>query len=167
MTTAKPRSKIKFRREEAGSVAIEFALASFFFLLPLVAGTVEVGVAVYQNMQVYAAVEAGALYAQSDGWDQAGIQTAVTGAFGSVATNGLTNVTATPVPTLFCGCPTGSTVVNMGTPPCSLPNCANGNPQRQYTKISATLTRTSVIPIWGPIFGLPTVFQAKSLVRIN
>jgi Flp pilus assembly protein TadG len=165
MTPTKPRSNSKPRYGEAGSVAIEFALASVLFLLPLVAGTVEVGVAVYQNMQVYAAVEAGALYAQSDGWDQAGIEAAVTGAFGSVATNALTNVTATPVPTHFCGCPNGSTVLDMGTPPCSLPNCANTNPRREYTKISATLTRTSVIP--GLSFGLPDAFQAESVVRLN
>lgn len=166
MIPARPSSKQQSRRGQSGSVAIEFAFSTLF-LFPLVVGTVEVGIAVYQNMQVYAAVEAGALYAQSNGWDQAGIQAAVVGAFGSVPTNGLTNVTATPAPTHFCGCPNGTTVVNMGAAPCTTPNCANGNPQREYVETSATLTRTSVLPNSGLAFGLPTAFQAKSIVRLK
>lgn len=166
MTPANPRPTSRSRRGQSGSVAIEFGF-SVLLLFPLIVGTAELGVAVYQSMQVYAAVEAGALYAQSNGWDQAGIESAVTGAFGTVATNQLTNVTATPVPTHFCGCPDGSAITNTGTPPCTPPDCANGNPQREYTVISATLTRTSVFPNSGLIFGLPLAFQAISIVRLN
>lgn len=166
MCPATPRSAHRSRRGRAGAVAIEFAFASLL-LVPLVVGTVELGMAVYQSMQVHAAVEAGALYALSNGWDETGIAAAVERAFGSTPSNQVTGVTATPPPAHFCGCPTGSNVADTGmVPPCTgYPNCANGNPQHEYIEISASLTRTSVIPNSGLV--LPATFSAKSIVRLN
>ncbi|OIQ63917.1 hypothetical protein GALL_545350 [mine drainage metagenome] len=118
-------------------------------------------------MQVNAAVEAGALYAQANGWDEPGIISAVENSFGTTLTNQVSAVTASPVPVQFCGCPNGTTVTNMGTPPCpTTPLCGSGNQQRQYIEISASLTRTSVVPNSG-IIGLPATFVAKSVVRSN
>ena len=51
-------------------------------------------------------------------------------------------------------------------PPCTTyPNCASGNPQREYIEISAALTRTSVIPNSGMV--LPATFQARSVIRVK
>lgn len=166
MSAAKPESERQSRRRQSGSVAIEFGFA-LLFLFPLAVGTVELGVAVYQNMQVHAAAEAGALYALANGFDEPGITSAVEHAFGTTPTDQMTGVTATPAPSHFCGCPSGSDIVDTGmAPPCtSYANCANGNPQREYIEISAALTRTSVIPTSGMI--LPATFRARSVIRLN
>jgi hypothetical protein len=167
MVLAKPRSKSRSRRGQSGSVAIEFGFAALFFLLPLIVGTVALGLAVFQNMQVNAAVEAGALYALANGWDEPGIIDAVENSFGTTLTNQVSGVTASPVPVQFCGCPSGTDVANLGPPPCSTTSlCGNGNSQRQYIEISASLTRMSVVPNSG-IIGLPPTFRAKSVVRFN
>src|SRR5437773_11071680 len=104
MISGRPRSESQSRRSQSGSVAIEFGL-SLLILFPLVAGTIEVGLAVYQDMQVNAAVESGALYAMANGWNQAGITSAVQQTFGAVHPDQVTNVQALPAPTHFCGCP--------------------------------------------------------------
>ncbi len=166
MLAGRANSKDPSNRSRSGAVAIEFAF-SLLFLLPLVFGTAELGIAVYQSMQVYAAVEAGAMHALTNGWDEPGIINAVQQTFGATPQNDVTNVTATPPPTHFCGCPTGSNVVDTGmVPPCTTyPNCANGNPQREYIEISASLPRASMIP--SATFGLPATFSARSIVRMR
>jgi hypothetical protein len=166
MVLAKPRSKSRSRRGQAGSVAIEFGF-SLVLLFPLVVGTVELGLAVFQNMQVNAAVEAGALYALPNGFDEPGIIAAVEGSYGTTLTNQVTAVTASPVPVQFCGCPSGTDVADLGPPPCTATPCGDGNPQRQYIEISASLTRMSVVPNSGMIPLLPETFVAKSVVRSN
>jgi hypothetical protein len=148
-------------------VAIEFGF-SLLFLFPLVVGTVELGLAVFQNMQVNAAVEAGALYALANGFDEPGIIDAVQNSFGTTLTNQVTAVTASPVPAQFCGCPSGTDVTNLGPPPCSTTSlCGNGNSQRQYIEIRASLTRISVVPNSGLFAILPPTFAARSVVRFN
>jgi TadE-like protein len=149
----------------SGQVAIEFAF-SMLFLVPLIIGLAELGMATYQSMQVYAAVEAGAMYAQTHGWDEAKIIKAVEQAFGDTPPNAVTKVKAIPPPTHFCGCPTGTTIVETGTPPCpSDPKCANGNPQREYIEINAWLLRRWII-VGKPFKALPEAFTAKSIVRV-
>jgi hypothetical protein len=166
MILATPRSKNRSRRSQSGTVAIEFAF-TMLFLVPLVVGTAELGMAVFQNMQVNAAVEAGALQALAHGWDEPGIIAAVENSFGTALTNQVSAVTASPVPVQFCGCPTGTTVTNLGPLPCTATPCGNGNPQRQYIEISASLTRISVVPNSGMLAGLPATFVARSVVRAN
>jgi hypothetical protein len=167
MPLAKPRSGSRSRRGQSGSVAIEFAF-TLLFLFPLVIGTAELGMAVFQNMQVNAAVEAGALYALANGFDEPGIIAAVENSFGTTLTNQVSAVTASPVPMQFCGCPSGTNITKLGPPPCTATTpCGDGNPQRQYIKISASLTRMSVVPNSGRIPLLPETFRAKSVVRSN
>ena len=166
MILTKPRSRSRSRRRQSGSVSIEFGF-SLALLFPLVVGTVELGMAVFQNMQVNAAVEAGALYALANGFDEPGIISAVENSFGTTPTNQVTAVTATPVPSHFCGCPNGANVTNLGPPPCTATLCGNGNPQRQYIEISASLTRVTVVPNSGLISLLPETFVARSVVRSN
>lgn len=59
-------------RSKSGTAAIEFGLF-IPFLLILFTGTVELGFAMYEAMQVNNAAEAGMLYAAKNGWDSAGI----------------------------------------------------------------------------------------------
>jgi Flp pilus assembly protein TadG len=121
MTPAKTRSgKLSGRRSERGTAAIEFGLFIPFLFL-LFAGTVELGFAMYESMQVNNAVEAGMLYAAKNGWNSAGIANAVVNA-SSVYAGGAPCLTATPAPSQFCGCPlaTGIAVTTCTS------TCANG-----------------------------------------
>jgi len=137
-----------------GTAAIEFGIAAPMLLI-LVVGGVEVGYSAYQAMQVQDAVEAGALYASQNGWDSAGITSAVLNA------TGLTGLAATPSPVQFCGCPNSSGVI---AATCTSA-CADGNSPGQYVQINATLTRQSLILDSG--LPLPAILTAQSIVRLQ
>ena len=151
----KIRSRQAFRiRDVAGSAAIEFGL--FVPLLAtLLIGVVEIGFAMYGSMQVYNAVEAGALYAAKNGWDSAKIASAV------VNSTGVSGITATPAPSQFCGCPTttGITAKACGS------TCAGGITPSQYIRVNATLTRTTIFS--DTSLGLPATLTAQSTLRQN
>ncbi len=149
-TGSKRRSR---RRGEAGTAAVEFGLFLPLFVILLV-GLVEIGFAMFGSMQVYSAVEAGALYASRNGWNAAGISSAV------VNSTNVSGVAASPAPTQFCGCPalSGITVATCGT------TCAGGDAVSQYIRINATLTRTTILTSG---FGLPATLTAQSIVRQN
>jgi Flp pilus assembly protein TadG len=143
-------------RSELGSAAIEFGLF-IPILLILLTGTVEVGRAMYEAMQVNNAVEAGMLYAAKNGYDAGGIATAVQQATGTEG------ITATPAPTLFCGCPSASGVIRTD---CNSPSlCVDGNPAGQYVQISAALDHQTILPYLG--LPLPTTLTAQSIVRLH
>jgi Flp pilus assembly protein TadG len=141
------------RRGEAGTAAVEFGLFAPLFVILLV-GLVEIGFAMFGSMQVYSAVEAGALYASKNGWNAAGISSAVAN-----STN-VSGVAASPAPSQFCGCPAlaGITVATCGT------SCTGGTAVSQYIRISATLTRTTILTSG---FGLPATLTAQSIIRQN
>jgi Flp pilus assembly protein TadG len=139
---------------DEGTAAIEFALL-IPLLLTLMMGVTELGFAMYEGMQVYSAAEAGALYATKNGWDSAGISSAVTNATG---TSGLT---ASPAPTLFCGCPSASGIVTWS---CTT-KCANGSTSSQYVRVNASLAHQTILPYAA--LGIPTTFTANSTVRLN
>jgi Flp pilus assembly protein TadG len=136
---------------EAGTAAVEFGLFLPLFVILLV-GLVEIGFAMFGSMQVYSAVEAGALYASKNGWNQAAISSAV------VNSTNVSGVAATPAPSQFCGCPalSGITVAACGA------SCAGGVAVSEYIRINATLTRTSILTSG---FGLPATLTAQSIVR--
>jgi len=118
----------------------------------LLIGTTELGIAMYQAMAVYNAVEAGTFYATKNGWDQAAITNAVTNS------SALAGITATPAPTYFFGCPGpgGITQTTQGS------ICADGNAAGQYVQVNATLPHTTIL---ANTFGLPETFTATSVVR--
>jgi Flp pilus assembly protein TadG len=149
-TGSEPRA---LRRGESGTAAVEFGLFAPLFVLLLV-GLVEIGFAMFGSMQVYTAVEAGALYATRNGWSATGISNAV------VNSTNVSGVAATPAPSQFCGCPglSGITVATCGT------TCAGGGAVGQYIRVNATLTRTSILT---SSFGLPATLTAQSIVRQN
>jgi Flp pilus assembly protein TadG len=119
MPQAKTGIEDRSRRRQLGTAAIEFGLF-IPVLLILLMGTAELGLLMYEGMQVNNAVEAGALYAAKNGWDLtadptgATIVTAVQNA--SVLPTGLNTLAATPAPSQFCGCPTATGITNAGPP---------------------------------------------------
>ncbi len=148
------RRTIATLREGRGSAAIEFALVSPIFVILLV-GVVELGFAGLSAMRVQDAAEAGALYAQVHGWDQAGIVSAVTHATGASA------IGATPVPVTFCGCPGAGGIA----PIACTDRCGDGSTPGQYITVSASVPRIAIMP---QSFGaLPDSFTAHSTVRIQ
>jgi Flp pilus assembly protein TadG len=152
-------------RSESGTAAIEFGLF-IPVLLILLTGTVELGFLMYEGMQVNNAVEVGMLYAAKNGWNSAGISSAVVNA--SVPPTGLNTLTATPAPTTFCGCPTASGVTNVCAPPCSAcgSTCTGGTALEQYVQVNAALTHTTIIPA-PTSWGIPATLTATGVLRIN
>src|SRR5215471_19774038 len=78
-----------------GNAVIEFSIAApvlAVILVPLI----DIGMAVYQQMQVQDAAQAGAQYAMAHGWNSSSIQSAVTGA------TALATVSASPAPARSC-----------------------------------------------------------------
>ena len=141
------------RHGEAGTAAVEFGLFMPLFVLLLV-GLTEIGFAMFGSMQVYSAVEAGALYATRNGWSPSGIANAV------VNSTNVSGVAATPAPSQFCGCPglAGIAAATCGT------TCTGGGAVGQYIRINATLTRTTILT---SSFGLPATLTAQSIIRQN
>ena len=151
-------------RGDSGTAAIEFGLFLPFLLL-LLTGTVELGLSMYEAMQVSNAVEAGALYAAKNGFNAANISAATTGA--STLPRQMNVLSATPAPTQFCGCPSASgSIANLGPPVlgvCSATACAGG-PAGTYVQVNASLDHTAIFPTsWG----IPATFTAQAVVRIN
>jgi len=141
-------------RHERGNAAVEFGMVT-----PIVAAifvpSIDVGMGVYQQMQVQDAAQAGAQYAMAHGWNITAIQNAVTGA------TTLATVSALPAPTLVCGCPGGSSVVSAacgGT-------CPNGQPVGTYVTVNAEGTYTTLIPY--PVLGTSVTLSAQATARIR
>jgi len=142
------------RDDRRGSAAIEFAIVAPLLVL-LAAGTLELGSAVVQKMEVQDAAAAGALYATENGWDQAGIAAAV------AAAKPGKGVSASPAPALYCGCPTAAGVTTTAT--CTVA-CADGSPARKYVRVSAATTRNSFLATRLP---LPQTIAASTVASVR
>jgi uncharacterized membrane protein len=154
------RRRTRFPSDPArnGTAAIEFALLAPLLLI-LLTGIVEIGMAVFQDIQVQAAAEAGALYAAKYGSnDLTAIALAVTNATGT------SGITAAPAPQVFCGCPTASGITSQGAD-CSTV-CPDAKPPGKYVTISATITRTELLTPYISL-GLPATFTGSSVVRVQ
>jgi Flp pilus assembly protein TadG len=136
-----------------GSAAIEFGLFMPLLILLLTA-VAEIGLAMFGAMQVHNATSAGVLYAAKNGWNQAAIANAVVNA------SNVSGITATPAPAQFCGCPSlsGITAAACGT------TCTGGAPVGQYIRVSARMTRITILP--NPWL-LPATLTAQSIYRQN
>ena len=136
------------RHSDSGTAAIEFALMTPFLLI-LIGGVTEIGFAMYEAMQVNAAVEAGVLYAAANGYSTS-ISGAVTDASRLPSAYTLTPVT--PVISEFCGCPvaTASTasVTNFWLPPCSAAGYAalRTGGAGTYVSVKASLHHLGILP---------------------
>jgi len=142
-------------RDRKGTAAIEFALASPFFLALLI-GLVDVGFGAYESMQVQNAAEAGALYAAKYGFSSAGISAAVANALGAGS-----GVSASPAPVEFCGCPSTSGVTSAS---CTS-TCANGNSPGTYVQVDAALPYQAILSFPG--LPIPATLTGQSVVRID
>lgn len=120
----------EFARAQSGVAAIEFAILGAVLCLMVVA-VGDLGLGFYSYMQVQTSAQSGAQYAAVHGFDATKISNAVTSAT-SVA-----GITASPAPTQFCGCPsgTGVTTVTCGS---------NGNKCPDNTTIGTYVTASAV-----------------------
>jgi Flp pilus assembly protein TadG len=140
-----------------GTAAIEFAIIGGVFSAMIVVSG-DLGLAYYANMQVQTSAQVGAQYAVNHGFstfDAAAISGAV------VSATSTTGISATPAPTQFCGCPSGTT---LSTATCGTV-CADGTGAGTYVQVSASRTHTVVVPYpW-----LPASYaqSATSTVRIK
>ncbi len=153
------------RGSESGTAAIEFALFTVP-LLYLLTGTVELGLLMYEAMEVNNAVEAGALYAAKYGWNSAAIVTATQNA-GVVYGAGGPALTALPAPSQFCGCPSTTGITNPAQPPCSATACS-GKPAGTYVQVNAQITHLTILPGASTLMpNLPTTLTATAVIRTN
>ena len=141
-------------RSRSGNAAIEFALVSPLFFV-LIAGLVEIGFATRESMQAQMSAETGAGYAVKYGWDAAAISTAVTQAAGR------TDITATPAPTTFCGCPDASGI----TPADCTATCTGGGAPSQYVRVQASIPHNAILPYLG--LPIPPTQTAVAVTRIK
>src|SRR5205085_7051273 len=119
-------------------------------IIPLI----DVGMGIYQQMQVQDAAQAGAQYAMKHGWSVAAIQSAVTGA------TALTGLTA-PTPTKSCGCPGESSV----TAAACGSTCPDGQSAGPCVTVSAPATYLPLPPY--PVLGSSVPLTAQATARIQ
>lgn len=127
----------------------------------MLTGVIEIGMAVFESMQVQAAAEAGALYAANHGGsDLVKIAQAVTSATGTAG------IAASPTPVLFCGCPTATGITSQGSDCTTL--CSGSGPSTQpgtYVRVNALMTRTVILSNPYLSLPLPATFSGVSVVR--
>ncbi len=138
-------------KDTTGAAAVEFGFMIPIFALMLISVT-DIGLGVYRKMQVENAAQVGAQYAMVHGFDASAISMAVTSATNSTA------VSATPSPTKYCACLTGSSI---GTVSCGT-ICPGGTVAGTYTTVSAqgsysTLFNYGVVPATYTYNALSTV----------
>jgi Flp pilus assembly protein TadG len=149
---SEPSQRRLGRLGDAGGAALELGLCAPL-LMGLILGVVEIGTAMNSSMQVHNAVEAGMVYAAKYGWNSAGISAAVVNATGAK------NLTATPAPTQYCGCPS---TTGIATAACGA-KCADGKPVGLYIQINAAVPHATILP--G--LSLPSTLTAKSVFRLS
>jgi Flp pilus assembly protein TadG len=145
-------------RGNEGVSALEFGLLAPILAI-LIIGIVDFGVAIWQDMQVANAAEAGAAYASVNGWNATAsqIETAVTSA------TSLSTITAAPAPwVMSCGCPnansTGITEVACGT------TCADGSQAGHYWVVNAQASYAMFLSYPG--IGNPMTLSATAYARL-
>lgn len=145
------------RRDARGTAAIEFAVAAPL-LLGLLVPVADLGMAYSQQIQVQQAAQAGAQYAAFHPWN-GNSPTEISNAVTAAST--LAGITAAPVPSQLCGCPTGS-IVAMAS--CGS-TCANGQPAGYYVVVNARLPYSPALPY--SVLGRSLTLAAQSTVRIR
>ena len=138
----------------AGAAAVEFAILSTLLVLMMVA-IIDLGMGLYRGIQVRNAAQAGAAYAMAKGYDASSITSAVLNA------TSFSQVSASPAPTQFCGCPTtaGITTVTCGS------TCVGGSASGTYVTSSAAGSYTTLINY--PLFSNTFNYAIQATVRIQ
>lgn len=140
-------------RDRSGVGAIEFAVIAPLLILMFVASA-DLGLGIYQDMQVDSAAQYGAQYALVNGYDSSAITSAVQGS------TDLSPLTVTP--SSFAGCPGANGVLPQlagGLP------CSDGSTSGTFVRVLVTHTYTTLIPYPG----LPSSFKlsSQSTVRLK
>jgi len=143
-----------FAKADDGAAAIEFAILGAVLCLIVVA-VADLGLGFYSYMQVQTSAQSGAQYAAVHGFNSTSISSAVTNATST------TGITASPAPTQFCGCVSGSTVA---TATCGS-TCSDGMTAGTYVSASAVRDYSTLISYPG----FPATYHqtATSTVRIQ
>lgn len=129
---------------ERGNAAVEFAIITPVLLALLVPIT-DYGIYIYDQMQLNLAAQAGMEYAARNGWIPAGIQQAAINASPTL------NLTAPNVSSSeFCGCPSGTTIVQQ--------NCNDPNTGQQ-----AHCSNDPAQPLVGTYVNVTTTYQFNTL----
>jgi Flp pilus assembly protein TadG len=137
-----------------GAAMVEFGLAVPILVAVLIPA-VDLGMGLYQQMQVQNAAQAGAQYALLYGWNTTSIQNAVT------AATTLSTITATPAPSQSCGCPNGTAVA---TTSCGS-TCSGGQSPGTYVTVGAQSVYQPILPY--PVIGSSVTLSAQAVVRIK
>jgi Flp pilus assembly protein TadG len=137
-----------------GSAALEFAVIAPMLVVAIV-GTVDLGVGLYQSMQVQNAAQAGAVYAATHSFSAANISTVV-----SSATNS-SSVAASPAPAQFCGCASNAGVAANA---CNA-SCPAGAVAGTYVSVNAQASYSPLLPY--PFLPSTMTLSAQSIVRVN
>ena len=143
----------RLARAEEGAAAVEFAFVLPMFLL-LMAGLLDGARLINASLQVRAAAQAGATWAQLNGWDAAGISGAITAAtpLSVVAT-----VPAAPT----AGCIKGPQIA----PPDPGNKCPGQQPVGSFVAVGASAAFEPLMP-W-PKMVWPSTVAAHATVRIQ
>lgn len=149
----------RLRRDLRGLAAVEFALVSMT-LVGLVVGAVDYSLWSLSRTIVERAARGGAEYAVANGYNAAGITTAITSA--TTAPAFLSAISASPAPSSWCGCQSGGTSITAAT--CSS-TCANGQTAGTYVTAAATAAYTPIVA-WPGVPASVTIAQSNT-VRIK
>jgi Flp pilus assembly protein TadG len=139
-------------QETSGTAAVEFGVIVPLLAL-MVVSVADIGLGVARKMQVEDAVQLGAAYAVVHGFDASAISAIVTG--------GNSAISASPTPTLSCGCAGGSSVTAVG---CGS-TCPGGATAGTYVTVSAQTTYNTTLN-YGVV---PSSYNlsAQSTVRLQ
>ena len=141
-------------RRRGGNTAIEFAMIAPV-LAGMLVGMTDLGVGIYENMEVRNAAQAGAQYAVAKGWDSTAIQNAVTGS------SSMSGISASPAPAQSCGCASGTTIAAAA---CGSA-CPGGATAGTYVTVNAQAQYTPLFAYPG--LPSPMTLSAQSTVRIQ
>ena len=139
---------------ERGAAALEFAVIAPTLVLATVC-TVDLGLGLYQRMQVQNAAHAGAVYAATHGFSAADISNVVTSATKS------TSIAAAPAPAQFCGCASNAGIADAA---CNTA-CPGGATSGNYIRVSAQTSYAPLLPY--PLLPTPLDLSSQAVVRIN
>jgi Flp pilus assembly protein TadG len=139
-------------QETSGTAAVEFGLIVPVLALMVVA-VADIGLSVVRKMRVEDAVQLGAAYAVVHGFDASAISTIVTG--------GDSTISASPPPTLSCGCAGGSSVTAVG---CGS-TCPGGATAGTYVTVSAQAIYNTTLT-YGVVSSSYSL-SAQSTVRLQ
>jgi Flp pilus assembly protein TadG len=147
----------RLARDRRGASVVEFALIAPVLLL-LLAGLIDGSQYIVQSMQVRAAAQAGAEYAQGHGFDADAITAAVQGATALPTTGANALAVSAPVEASQCLDRTGKLAAATG------PTCPAGGPAGTFVAVNVSKPFTPILDWPGLAFSR---IQAQSTVRVQ